>query len=283
LADSPALDFTYRHDPHTPGLLELLYARLDDFEPLAIHEHDAGDGLRVFFRSGARRDAAMAALGREFVGRLEHLARIDLPDERWAERSQAQLTPVQVGAVIVAPPWAIPAPSALHVVVIQPSMGFGTGHHATTRLCLRLLQDRPLEGASVIDIGTGSGVLAIAAWKLGAARVLAVDCDPDALDNARDNLVLNEASGAIALMNADLSVFDAPPAEVVTANLTSAVLQRHARELRRALRPGGHLIISGFAPGDLPAIEAAFGARASESATEGAWCAARFVSLPTET
>jgi ribosomal protein L11 methyltransferase len=123
-------------------------------------------------------------------------------------------------------------------------------------------------------------VLAIAAWKLGASHVIAVDCDPDALDNARDNLEQNGAADAIALINTDLSVFDGPAGDTVTANLTSAVLQRHTRELRRVVRPGGELIVSGFAPDDLPAIERAFCARAGDIAVEAAWCAARFVNLP---
>jgi ribosomal protein L11 methyltransferase len=282
LADYPALDLTWQRPPATSEL-DLLYAFLDDFEPLAIHEREDGDGLRVFFRTGVRRDDAAAALGREFAGRLERPNRVDVPDERWAERSQAQLTPVRVGAIVVAPPWDVPSSAARHVVVIQPSMGFGTGHHATTRLCLRLLQERPLAGTTAVDVGTGSGVLAIAAWKLGASRVVAVDCDADALDNARDNLALNGASAAIALINADLSVFDGAAADTVTANLTSAVLQRHAHDLRRIVRPGGQLIVSGFAPEDLPAIERALGAARSGAATEGAWCAARFLNLPRET
>jgi ribosomal protein L11 methyltransferase len=282
LADYPALDLTWQQPPGTSEL-ELLYAFLDDFEPLAIHEHEAGDGLRVFFRNGARRDDAAAALGRDFAGRLQQLNRVDVPDERWAERSQAQLTPVRVGGIVVAPPWDVPSSAGGHVVVIQPSMGFGTGHHATTRLCLQLLQDRPLAGTTVVDIGTGSGVLAIAAWKLGASQVVAVDCDPDALDNARDNLALNRASAAIALINADLSVFDGAAADTVTANLTSAVLQRYADDLRRLVRHGGQLIVSGFAPEELPAIERALGAPRSDAATEGGWCAARFVNLPRET
>lgn len=282
MADYPALDLTWPPAPDTSELLELLYASLDDFEPLAIHEHETGDGLRVFFRNGGRRDDAAALLSREFEGRLQEVNRIDVPDERWAERSQAQLTPVRVGGIVIAPPWDVPSSASAHVVVIRPSMGFGTGHHATTRLCVQLLQDRPIAGNTVIDVGTGSGVLAIAAWKLGASRVVAMDCDPDALDNARENLDLNGASDAIALVNADLSVFDGAAGDTVTANLTIAVLERHARELRRVVRPGGQLIVSGFAPDDLPAIERAFGTRSSDVATEGAWCAARFVNLPRE-
>ena len=83
-------------------------------------------------------------------------------------------------------------------------MGFGTGHHATTRLCLELLQRIDVAGARVIDVGTGSGVLALAAWKLGAAGVTAVDNDPDALQNARDNIARNGGAGRIEVVQADL-------------------------------------------------------------------------------
>jgi ribosomal protein L11 methyltransferase len=150
-------------------------------------------------------------------------------------------------------------------------------------LCLELLQELPLEGRRVIDVGTGSGVLAIAAWKLGARSVLAVDYDADALDNARENVALNGATTSIELREADLSsVEPVEPAEVVTANLTEAVIRRHAAALRRLVHGGGQLILSGFAPNEAAGVRVVFGTDASRERIEGEW-AALSITIPTGT
>jgi ribosomal protein L11 methyltransferase len=153
-------------------------------------------------------------------------------------------------------------------------MGFGTGHHATTRLCLELLQAIELAGRRVIDVGTGSGVLALAAFRLGASHVTAMDNDPDALQNARENIARNGAAGSIIVIEADLSAAFSDPADVVVANLTGAVLQRHAAALRRMLQPGGTLIVSGFGPDEMGGVLRALGAPDAESRREGEWAAA---------
>lgn len=277
MTDVPAIDLLYWCNDRTPELLELLHACLDDFQPTAIHEGAGGDEWRVFFRTAESRDEAARALREQFGDRLTSVTAIEVPDEGWAARSQAQLGAVRIGRIVVAPPWErTNAGSGDVVVVIEPSMGFGTGHHATTRLCLELLQECPLSGRRVIDVGTGSGVLAIASWKLGAAGALAVDCDADALQNARENLERNGAAGVIDLVEADLGVLLIDPADIVLANLTSAVLQRYAAKLECLVRPDGCLILSGFGPDELPDVERAFGRRASKPLTDGAWCAALF-------
>ena len=278
MADYPALDLTIRQDEDVLGLLDLIYACLDDFGPLAIHEHEDGGGLRVFFRSAAVRDVAREGLVEQFGQRCEAICPVDVPDEGWARRSQAQLTPVRVGRIVVTPPWlAGPDDPGTIRIIIEPSMGFGTGHHATTRLCLELLQNEAVTNLRVIDVGTGSGVLAIAASKLGAADVDAIDCDPDALQNAADNIAANGAATAIRTIEADLSAVHVAAADLVIANLTAGVLDRYAANLLALVKPGGRLILSGFAPDDLMAIERAFGRSAVELRREGAWAAATFV------
>jgi ribosomal protein L11 methyltransferase len=268
LADYPALEITFRASSD-PYRRDRLSAQLDDFSPVAIHEDEEADRWRVFFRSASNRDAARHALASDVS--LETSA-IDVPDEDWARRSQNSLKAIDAGGLVIAPPWDVP--TGKPVIVIEPSTGFGTGHHATTRLCLLLLQQLEVRGARVLDIGTGSGVLALAAWKLGAADVVAVDNDPDALDNARDNIARNGAAPSIDIIQDDLGALRIQRADIVLANLTGAVLVRYAEELRRLAQDGGYFILSGFAPGDVVVIRTAFaGLELIEELVEGDWAA----------
>jgi ribosomal protein L11 methyltransferase len=131
-------------------------------------------------------------------------------------------------------------------LIIQPSTGFGTGHHATTRLCLQGLQTLDLRGLSILDVGAGSGVLALAARKLGAHRALGVDVDPDAVRAAIDNLPLNAEIDNVAFQVSDFTTSSPAPADVVTANLTGALLCRASADLMKVLPPDGVLIVSGL-------------------------------------
>ncbi|HET7220361.1 MAG TPA: 50S ribosomal protein L11 methyltransferase [Vicinamibacterales bacterium] len=273
MADSPALDLKWRSGRDADELLDVLHFALDDFSPVAIHEHESADGWRVFFRSAEQRDRAAESIATRFARELSEITRVDVEDEGWARRSQANLTAIRVGRIVVAPPWDDAAHLDALVVVIDPSTGFGTGHHETTRLCLTLLQALNVDGLRVIDVGTGSGVLAIAAARLGAASALAIDDDPEALRNAEDNVARNGVADVVSLRTADLASFEATPAAIVTANLTGAVLQRCAEQLRALVAPGGALIVSGFNSGEVEAVAQAFGDRVDRQVGEGDWAA----------
>lgn len=234
VAGLPPADAPDAHDAVQGDLLE---AALTDFDVEAIDE-SAPSGWRVFFRTRSGRDRAQQAIARDFPNLT--LNAIDVPDEDWAARSQASLKAVRVGNLIVAPPWDAPI-----VVAIRPSMGFGTGHHATTRLCLAALQALEVKDRTVIDVGTGSGVLAIAASLLGAVNVRGIDDDEDAIHSAWDNLALNPAA-IVSLLVGDLRATPLDPADIVFGNLTGGLLMASAPVIGALAGPHGKLILSGF-------------------------------------
>jgi ribosomal protein L11 methyltransferase len=253
---------------------DLLLAAVDDHAPTAVEERESG--VRIFFPTIDARNAAIETLARGGVP----ASPVDVDDEDWARRSQANITPITVGRVTVAPPWSpVPSPTAHRpspvYIVIEPSMGFGTGHHATTRLCLRALQATDLAGADVLDVGTGSGVLAIAASRLGARRAIGIDNDADAIRSANDNLQLNPDARDVRFELADLAVWlDGPRADLVTANLTGAVLERAAALIMAGTRPGGTMILSGLLTPERPSVQAAFSAaRLADAFEEDGWAA----------
>ena len=257
-----ALDVSF-NDPATD---ELLQAAISDYQIAAIEE-TAPTTWRVFFQSPDQRDRAAADLASDFPD--VSVSSVDVADEDWAARSQASLHAIRVGKIIVAPPWDVP-----EVIVIQPSTGFGTGHHATTRLCLAALQQHDLAGARVLDVGTGSGVLAIAASVFGATYALAIDDDPDAVQAARENVALN-AAPTVDVQLADLRTLPDQRFDVVLANLTGGLLIQTAGRLQEFAGHSGLLILSGFMQHEEPDVLAAFSNFASRNrAQEDEWVCA---------
>jgi ribosomal protein L11 methyltransferase len=229
---------------------------------------------RLCFKDDADRTRATAAL--RALGRDLTLEAMDLPDDDWVARSQRALPAITAGRFIVAPPWDIPTPvpAGQQLIVIEPSMGFGTGHHATTRLCLRALGALDITGRQVLDIGTGSGVLALAAAASGAAAVIGVDIDDDAVAAARRSAELNPGVPAVDFRTGDIAALGAP-VDLVLANLTGAMLTRSTDYLAGAVVPGGRLVVSGFMEDERDAVEAALSSFAAESRLdEDGWCAA---------
>ena len=278
-ASSPALIIHF-----TPGTTaadrDRLVALLADYDLVAIQEDEPGSpaAWTAHFGSAEARSAAAEAVGAIADVDSLRLELADVEDDDWARRTQAELPAIRVGRVIVAPPWDLPdasAAGAALTVEIEPSRGFGTGHHQSTRLCLVLLQSRRLESRTMIDVGTGSGVLAIVAAKLGAAFVSAIDVDPDAIENARENIARNGVGHIVEAHVGDLTHSGMPAADLVTANLTGTLLARHAAELGTLVKAGGSLLVAGFTVDEKPlvldAFETAFDP--TESAEEDGWWA----------
>lgn len=164
-----------------------------------------------------------------------------VPDTDWSQAWRDQLEPVTVGALTIAPPWlAEPGPDT---VVIEPAQAFGTGHHETTVGCLAALQELDLAGRRVLDAGTGSGVLAIAAARLGAAEIVACDIDPVAVDAARGNIADNGVD--VTVVEGDVAIVGQRRFDAIVANLDTSALAWAAASLVRRLADGGTLIAAG--------------------------------------
>jgi ribosomal protein L11 methyltransferase len=216
-------------------------------------------------RHEAERAAAEAGLAAEIA---------EVPDEDWGEGWKEGLDAFSVGRVFVRPSWVqAEAPPGGAEVVLDPGMAFGTGTHPTTALCLGAVDEfllaRP--GASLLDVGTGSGLLAIAARKLGAGRVAATDDDPTAVEVARQNAARNRA---------DVEVGGAPlsevrgPFDLVVANILASTLVDLAPALSRQVAPGGQLLLAGLLEGQAEEVRRAFiatGLAAMEERRDGEW------------
>ncbi|MHB1650988.1 MAG: 50S ribosomal protein L11 methyltransferase [Desulfitobacteriaceae bacterium] len=168
-------------------------------------------------------------------------------EEDWATAWKAYYKPVRVGRnFLIKPTWETVDFGPEDVVLeLDPGMTFGTGTHPTTNLCLQSLEEIVYPGMEVFDLGTGSGILAIAAAKLGAS-IQAVDLDPVAVRVAQENVDLNKVSSRVRVLKGDLGSVLTGQADLVVANIIADIILTLTGELRRLLRPGGEFIASGI-------------------------------------
>ena len=173
---------------------------------------------------------------------------VNVKDEDWSEVWKQFYKPFRAGkSLVVKPTWEPYAPKpGDRVIEIDPGMAFGSGTHETTGMCLELLEEAVHGGERVIDVGTGSGILAIAAAKLGAQNVLAIDIDPDAVKVAKENVELNHVAKQVRVVVGDLCKSEAMPCEVAVANIVADAICMLAGPMTRLLVKGGLLICSGI-------------------------------------
>lgn len=166
-------------------------------------------------------------------------------------------------------------------IVLDPGQAFGTGDHATTRMCLQLLEEAAVAGKGVLDVGCGSGILSIGARKLGAAEVLAVDIDPVAVEVTKENAELNGVDVQASASDGFPAANGQPvTADIVLSNIISAALIRFASDAAAAVKPGGSWIVSGILRGNWPDVEKAAtqtGFQLEKKLEEDDWVAATFL------
>ncbi len=267
---------------------EGLGARVDASRPATVRAYLPGLDRTAADRAIAEAGTALGhlqAFGLRPIGELEVRA---VHEEDWAEAWKQHFPVMRVGRrLVIRPSWRRHHRQADEVVLaLDPGMAFGTGLHPTTRLCLaqleRLADEGVVAGARVLDVGCGSGILAIAAAKLGAGEVLAVDPDPIAVEATTANARRNRLSGVVKARRGTLAVSD-PPFDLVLANLIASLLVDLAGELFSATRAGsparqsgGRLVCSGIFIDREPEVRRALlasGYRVVGRSTEGDWVA----------
>jgi ribosomal protein L11 methyltransferase len=219
----------------------------------------------------------VAAAAPEAVVEVATVAAVD-----WSVAWREHLTAVEAGPFVVAPPWLAGGLPPERAIVIEPAMAFGTGDHPTTRSLLRLLADDVRPGDHVADLGAGSAVLSIAAAKLGAARVWAIEFDPPAIPNAELNVARNGVADRVHVLEGDAGALlpVVAPVRVILANIISSVLVELFPTMRAALVPGGVALISGVLTREresLRSVLSADGWQVDEELIEGEWWSARIV------
>jgi ribosomal protein L11 methyltransferase len=261
-----SLIVTAEHQAGIEAALEdvgALSVTLLDAEDTPIFEPAPGEtplwpeiAMSALFDAGSDRVGLVHALT-ELVPDLapERIAFRIVEDQDWTRAWMDLFHPMQFGRRLWIYPWNVEPPTddADAVVVrLDPGLAFGTGTHPTTALCLEWLDAQDLAGKTVVDYGCGSGVLAIAALKLGAARVIGVDNDPQALAASQDNAERNGVAGRLALVAPD--AFSEAPADFLVANILAGPLEELAPLFARGVKPGGALALSGILRGQETAL-----------------------------
>lgn len=211
-----------------------------------------------------------------------------LPYRSWAESWKRHFKPINLrGKVLLKPSWSRLRPRpGQRVVVLDPGLSFGTGQHPTTRFCLEQLVDAAVENQpqSLLDLGTGSGILAITAAKLGFKPIHAIDIDPEAVRMAKANAARNQVSKKLSIRRADLRQLEHSPRRtysVICANLMADLLIASRRTILARLKKGGRLIVAGILSKEFELVRMAFvakGLKLKASRLEKEWRSGTFIS-----
>jgi len=223
-----------------PAQQEIWIARLSQWEANGFEEVESG--LSAYFPNNLNWAALEAVLQEEAVAYTHEV----LPDTNWNALWESQFEPIQVDDFSAVRADFHPAnPQVQYDLVINPKMAFGTGHHATTYQMIRQMRGLDFEGKRVFDYGCGTGVLAILAEKMGAAKLIANDISPEAVENTLENMEVNGVS-KIQVLEGDLSIIQPGPYDIILANINRNVILDSLSTLYEYLAPKGKLLLSGI-------------------------------------
>lgn len=271
IIEDPAVILRYAAETHpdewavSPGVTKDEMPTIKGYLPM-------GDGLVKWL------EELKSALSRLNLSPTPEVNTRTVVEEDWENAWKAYYKPVRVGRrLVVKPSWEdYSAGEGDLVIEMDPGMAFGCGTHATTSLCLRLLEKYIRTGDKVYDVGTGSGILAIASAKLGAGRVLAVDLDPLACRVAAENIMRNDVADKVQVLQGNLLELVEDSADLVVSNIIASVIAGFAPDASRALAPGGKFIASGIIREravEVRTAVAAAGLVVQEQLAEGEWVA----------
>jgi len=263
---------------------DLISGLMWNFDITGLLEND--DHITIFIsgNSSTTEEQIAEAMNRLKNDNLIESFRIEkelLEDKNWNEIWEKSREVIRVSDRIVIKPTfkEYSAKSDEIVLTIDPKMSFGTGEHQTTKLILRLLEKYVTKELKVLDVGSGTGILAIAAVKLGASKAIAVDFDEICLDNCKENCVLNEVSDSVEIITGEIDEVKEKDFDLILANIQKNVLIEIAEKINTKLKPKGVAILSGLLESDKIAIEKkyhALGLRTTHIETLDEWIAIAF-------
>jgi len=252
------------------------------YQESSAPQHTAGDFpepvieeiLKAYFPQDIRSEKRIVAVQKYIDSLSEIFPGFEKPtftteiicDPDWGEQWKKYFKPIRVSNnIIVKPTWERYTPSSRDIVIeIDPGMAFGTGQHASTRMCIEaiedvIMKDRSIKEWKVLDVGCGTGILGITAAKMGAQDVICVDIDKKAVEIAGENAAINNVKPSLRILNKNAAAID-KPRNLIIANLTAKLLLTLCPHLIQLLLPEGYMIISGIIEQDAKNIEDQFSA-----------------------
>ena len=243
----------------------------------SLRGYISADRCTPFFLDEIR--SVVALVARSSAAPLPSIQVNSIAEQNWNAEWEKTITPIRItDRLVIAPSWhAVAAAPGEIVLTIDPKMSFGTGYHETTRLMLRMLETRIQPGMHVLDVGTGTGILAIAALRMGAEHATGCDVDPWSIENARENALVNQVAERCTILLGEVGVTPSGPYDLVLANIQLNIIALILGNLKERCAPGGTILLAGLLLQDeeeIRSLIAREGLTVAERISENEWLAA---------